>query len=216
MSMGFRRVRPTKPNLDKLVKKREFSKRGSHLLELKRQQILNNFRRYMKEYVQQRRKTREKIIKAYRMLNECYMHYGKRRIKLISAVNKIHYEPKIELKFVNYLGVNVPKIKLDLFEKEKLPSYSFQDTPLIFDDLVNQITDLMKDIVRLAELDYLIFHLIATYQKIQRRIKALDQIIIPNLDRQIKGIEEVLEDLEREEHIQMKEIKEKIRIKEEG
>ncbi|MHA1730076.1 MAG: V-type ATP synthase subunit D [Promethearchaeota archaeon] len=210
MSSGFKRIRPTKPNLDKLKNRKKFAEKGDHLLEMKRIQILDRFKENFNLCLKQRNITREKIKQAYAKLNKAYMHYGKRRIKILAELNRIHYEPSISINFVSNMGIDTPKVKLDLFEKEKLPSYSFQDTPIDFDDTVDFIKELLNDIIKVAELDYVIFHLAFNYQKIQRRIKALEDLLIPHLSSDIKGIEEILEDLEREELIRMRKIKDNL------
>ncbi|MCP4761682.1 MAG: V-type ATP synthase subunit D [archaeon] len=207
MSSGFRRIRPTKPNLDKLIKRRNFADRGAHLLDLKREQIQAQFSKSMDKFLIQRQIAREKIIKGYEMLNKSFMQYGKRRIKLLSELNQIHYEPSVEIGYKNYMGIDIPKISLNILEKEKLPSYSFQDTPLNFDDTIESIKDLLENLIKLAELDSLIFHFAYNYHIIQKRINSLESLVVPKLDDDIHSIKEILEDLEREEFIRMRGIK---------
>jgi V/A-type H+-transporting ATPase subunit D len=201
-------LRATKPDLDKLKKRKNFAQRGEHLLEMKRMHILEKFKDYMILFSQQRNKTRELVNQSYTRLNRSYMHYGKRRIKTLAALNKIHYEPSITINYINDMGIDIPRIMIDIKEKEKLPSYSFQDTPIDFDDTINLIKTTLEEVVKLAELDYIIFHFAFNYQKIQRRITALDELIVPKLNKDIKAIEEILEDMEREELIRMRKIKE--------
>lgn len=196
--------------MDKLKQKRIFADRGSHLLDLKRQQILMRFQAEMKNFLEQRTITRNKILEAYRLLDTSYMFYGKSRIRFQSEFNRIHYEPDVQITNLNYIGVDTVKIKLDILEKQKFPSYSFQDTPVEFDNLINKIKDSMEEIIKLAELDYLAFHFAFSYRKIKRRINALDNIIIPRLNSEIHDLEEVLEDIERDELIQLKQIKKNI------
>jgi len=210
ISSGFRRIRPTKPELDKLKKRRAFADKGKHLLDIKRQQIIFRLQNILEDFFKQRKVARDKLISSYSYLNKCYKQFGKRRIQLMSELNRIHYETNIEVKFYNQIGIDIPKINLEITEKEKLPSYSFQDTPIVFDLLIKSMENAITEIVKLAQLDYELFHLASSYQKIQRRINALDSIIIPELDENIKVIEEILEDLEREELIQIHEIKDKL------
>lgn len=210
MSLGFRKVRPTRPNLQRLEERKKFTDRGKRLLEIKRQQFLEHLKENMKFYFAQRKITREKVEKAYNKLLQSYMHYGKRRIQTLAEINKIHFEPIVDITFKQYLGINTPTIKLDLLEKEQLPSYSFQDTPISFDDTIDQVKDLLKEIMVLAEYDYIVYHFAFNYQKIQRRINALEDIIIPRLEYEIHYISEILDDLEREEFIRLRKIKNKI------
>ena len=62
----------------------------------------------------------------------------------------------------------------------------------------------------MAEFDYIVYHFAFNYQKIQRRINALRDVIIPQLENEIDYIDEILEDLEREEFIRLKKIKKKL------
>ena len=71
----------------------------------------------MKFYFAQRKVTREKAVKAYDKLLQSYMHYGKRRIQTLAEINKIHFEPVVDITFKQLLGINTPTIKLDLLEK---------------------------------------------------------------------------------------------------
>ncbi len=210
MSLGFKKVRPTRPNLQKLEERKEFSDRGKRLLEIKRQQFLEHLKENLKFYYAQRKKVRENVKKAYQKLLQSYMHYGKRRIQTLAQINRIHFEPIVDITFKQYLGINTPTIKLDLLEKEQLPSYSFQDTPISFDDTIDQVKELLKELIVLAEYDYIVYHFAFNYQKIQRRINALDDIIIPRIEGDIDYIQEILDDLEREEFIRLKKIKNKL------
>jgi len=208
MSLGFKKIKPTKPELDALKRKLKFAQRGKHLLELKKQQIFYRLQNTLNKYLEQFKKTRNKIILSYEYLNKCYMQYGKRRIRIISEFNRISYEPIIKINFINELGIDVPIIDLKLYEKEKFPSYSFQDTPIIFDTLTELMKNSLNEIVNLAKIEYELFHLASLYKRIQRRIKALESKIIPQLSDNIRSIEEILEDLEQEEIIQIRKIKE--------
>ena len=161
----------------------------------------------MKFYFAQRKVTREKVVKAYNKLLQSYMHYGKPKIQTLAEINKIHFEPVVDITFKQFLGINTPTIKLDLLEKEQLPSYSFQDTPISFDDTIDRVKDLFKELISFAEYDYIVYHFAFNYQKIQRRINALEDIMIPRLENEIHYIGKILDDLEREEFIDLKKLK---------
>ena len=62
-------------------------------------------------------------------------------------------------------------------------------------------------------MDSLLYHVAEENEKVQRRIDALDEIIIPRLESIIRSIEEILGDEEREEFIRMKKIKENLENK---
>ena len=70
-------------------------------------------------------------------------------------------------------------------------------------------------LIELGELDKQMYLIAANHKKINRRIDALEDIIIPKLDAEIKAIESILFDEEREEFIRLKKIKEILEIEEE-
>ncbi len=71
MSLGFRKVRPTRPNLQNLEDRKDFTDRGKRLLEIKRQQFLEYLKENMKFYFAQRKLSRDKVEKAYKSTAYC-------------------------------------------------------------------------------------------------------------------------------------------------
>ena len=205
--MSFQKVKPTVPELDLLKKKKKFSQKGERLLEIKREQILNSLKKTMADYFKIRAQFRDKIIKNYELLEKCYEIIGKTRISSIANINRAYYKPDAEITFFNQLGIDVPRVKISLNET-KLPTYSFTNTPMHLDILMKSLKETLQLITKLAEFDSVLYHFASSYQTIQRRINALDDIILPRLDKNISTIEEILEDNEREEFIRMKKIKE--------
>lgn len=199
-------VRPTRPELDNLKKRSKFYSKGEKLLEIKREQILGQLKGMVNKYFEQRRLIRARILQDFRLLERTYEVIGKQRISVISMLNKLHFNTSIDIKFITRVGVDVPTITLNLNEG-KLPAYSFSDTPMHLDFLSQQLKETLKQLLKLAEIDTLFYHLAESYKKIERRINALDDIILPKLSGAINTIEEILEDISQEEFIRMKKIK---------
>ena len=80
--------------------------------------------------------------------------------------------------------------------------------PMHMDFLSLKLKQTLQDILKLAEFDSLLYDLASDFKRIERRINALDDIILPKLDTAIFQIDEILEDMSQEEFIRMKKIKE--------
>ena len=212
--MSFKNLKNTKPELDSLKKKRTFSLRGENLLDLKRVQILKLLREYSKDYFDLRLKMREHLLEEIQLLKKVYETIDIRKINRIANFSKITLKPEIEITYIHSMGIDVPKIEL-IFPKKQFPTYSYSSTTLYIDILIKKLREVLKIIIKLAESDYLLYHVAEENKKVTRRIDALDEIIIPRLSASIQTITEILNDEEREEFIRMKNIKEFLDIENE-
>ncbi|UYP47857.1 V-type ATP synthase subunit D [Candidatus Lokiarchaeum ossiferum] len=205
--MSFQNVKPTKPELDRLKKKRQFSVRGENLLEIKREQLLNSLKTILDKNFSIRSEMRSEILKDMDLLEKTYETIGKRKVDRISRLNEVTLKTSVEINYIHEMGIDVPKLELH-FQDKPLPSYSYGDTTLHLDILLKRLKTTLGRLIEIAEVDSMMYRLAEDNKKIQRRIDALDDIIIPQLDGNIHTIEEILNDEEREEFIRMKKIKE--------
>ncbi|MHA1584056.1 MAG: V-type ATP synthase subunit D, partial [Promethearchaeota archaeon] len=210
---SFQQVKPTKPELDRLKKKRDFTVHGQNLLEIKREQLLNTLRSTVDDYFKRRHDTRDFYIKTTRLLETTYETIGRRKILRISNLTSATHVSTVDISYIHEMGMDRAKTRLNMVVKQ-LPVYSFSDTSLHVDILINNLKTLLKELVYLAEMDNLMYRIANDNKKIQRRIDALSEIIIPDLNTSIHVIEEILEDEEREEFIRLKKIKEFIENRE--
>ena len=212
--MSFKNLKNTKPELDSLKKKKIFSLRGENLLDLKRMQILKLLREYSKDYFDLRLKMREHLLEEIKLLKKVYETIGIRKINRIANFTKTTLKPEIEITYIHSMGIDVPKIEL-ILPKKQFPTYSYSSTTLYIDILIKGLKEVLKIIIKLAESDYLLYHVAEENKKVTRRIDALEEIIIPRLSASILTITEILNDEEREEFIRMKNIKEFLDIENE-
>jgi len=211
--LSFKNLKTTKPELDSLKQKKEFSLRGENLLDLKRVQILKLLREFSKDYFALRLEMRDHFLEDIKLLKSTYKTIGIRKINRIANLTKATSAPEIEITYIHEMGIDVPRIDL-ILPKKQFPVYSYSSTKLSLDILIKGLNEVLKIIMKLAESDYLLYHVAEENKKVTRRIDALDEIIIPRLTASIRTITEVLNDEEREEFIRMKNIKEFLDIEE--
>lgn len=205
--MSFQKVKATKPELQRLQQKKVFSMRGERLLEIKREQVAHLLRKTMKKFFRDREKMVDLFMKTGDILENTYETIGKRKFQQIANLNSVYSTPTVNITYVHEDGLDLPKIRIN-FPKRALPSYSFTDTSIHVDILTNRLKKLLTTLCSLAEENKKMILLGTSNLRIQHRIDALDDIIIPQLDRSILMIEDILGDEEREEFIRLKKIKE--------
>lgn len=184
-----------------------FAVKGENFLKFKLEQIIFEIKKKWDNYLKQR----ENFLKLYKdtmiKLNQTYKEMGKREFNSISKLSKIQYNPKIAVNYIKKIGTLVPIIDYELIREEKLPAYSFENTSHYLDDLIILLIKFFESIIIVAQSEDLMFKLSLNFKKINRRINGLKNVIIPELQIDIKKIKAVLEEIERENYVRLKNTK---------
>jgi len=159
-------------------------------------------------------KNRENFIDLYKetmiKLNQTYKEMGKRDFTLISKLSKLQYKPKIDVKYFKKIGTLIPVIEYELIKEELLPAYSFENSSHYLDDLIIILENFFEQLIEFSKLEDIMLKLSLSYKKINRRIKGLKNVIIPELQFDIKKIKDILEENERENYVRLKNTKDLI------
>lgn len=190
-----------------LQKRLTFAVKGENFLKFKLEQIIFEIKKNWNNYLEQR----EIFLKLYKetmiKLNQTYKEMGKREFNLISKLSKIQYNPKIAVNYIKKIGTLVPIIDYELIREELLPAYSFENTSHYLDDLIILLIKFFKSLIIVAQTEDILLKLSLTFKKINRRINGLKNVIIPELQIDIKKIKAVLEEIERENYVRLKNTK---------
>ncbi len=190
-----------------LQKRLTFAVKGENFLKFKLEQIIFEIKKNWDNYLEQR----EIFLKLYKetmiKLNQTYKEMGKREFNLISKLSKIQYNPKIAVNYIKKIGTLVPIIDYELIREELLPAYSFENTSHYLDDLIILLIKFFKSLIIVAQTEDILLKLSLTFKKINRRINGLKNVIIPELQIDIKKIKAVLEEIERENYVRLKNTK---------
>ena len=191
----------------RLQKRLTFAVKGENFLKFKLEQIIFEIKKNWDNYLKQR----EIFLKLYKdtmiKLNQTYKEMGKREFNLISKLSKIQYNPTIAVNYIKKIGSLVPIIDYELIREELLPAYSFENTSHYLDDLIILLIKFFQSLIDVAQSEDLLLKLSLTYKKINRRINGLKNVIIPELQIDIKKIKAVLEEIERENYVRLKNTK---------
>ena len=108
------------------------------------------------------------------------------------------------------MGVPVPVVDF-MAEPDLKPDYGFANTSAELDQAFKQFNRVLELLAHLARAEGTTFQIANDVSRTQRRVNALNHVLIPRYRRSAKWIELVLEEKEREEFVRTKRIKHMIR-----
>ena len=198
---------PTKNNLMRLKDNLRLSKQGRDLLEKKK--IILNMEKI--KYVKKAKEKKEELDVA---LQKAYQSYIRAVIEtgvdnLIDISNGMSFDDVLDIKYKTIMGVEIPSI---VFESKKaMLNYSLYDTTSSVDKTIIDFNKVKDLIIEYAELSNTIVRLEKSIEKVSKRSNALGDMIIPQTEKNISEIQDILEEREREEFTRLKVIKNKIK-----
>jgi V/A-type H+-transporting ATPase subunit D len=144
-----------------------------------------------------------KINSAYPALQHMLMATGGDRAARIA--NAVHYDFQITEKTVTMAGMTFSSI--DVKPPKPAPFYSFMGTGADVDRVVIEFFSLLDSLTDLASIRTIVWRLAMEVKKTQRRVNALDKMVIPQTKETKIYIESVLEERERENTFVLKALK---------
>ena len=198
--MSLTGVRYTKGFLLDLRRRLEFIKDAHELLEMKRDQLIIKLREGLEKLKELRRKVEGEAEEVYRELSLLHSTLGSADLETYSAYLRGSMDVKIVPRGV--IGVVTPMVR-----EVNIPDYTNLYPPQII-PLAEKVSALMKDLVKLAELEAYIENLAEDLRRTNIRVNALEKVVIPSYEETIKRIQDVLDDEMLEEIIRLKLIKE--------
>ena len=194
----------TRMELLRAKKKLRFLKRGKDLLELEAESLLARLKAYYAEVRVHQHSTFSDATLAFRALRKNEVLFGEHALRSLADVSKdmTHHAITIEQRSVG--GLTVPKIIQHKDEKRRLPFYGFSGSSVFLDVYSTSIKRAIDKLVTLAEMESTIIIMASEYKKLRQRINALEQRIIPQVERLAATIENTLEMTSMEEFTRLK------------
>ena len=198
---------PTKNNLMRLKDNLRLSKQGRDLLE-KKKIILNMEKiKYVKKAKEKKEELDIVLQKAYQSYIQAVIETGVDN--LIDISNGMSFDDVLDIKYKTIMGVEIPSIVYE--SKKAMLNYSLYDTTSSVDKTIIDFNKVKDLIIEYAELSNTIIRLEKSIEKVSKRSNALGDMIIPQTEKNISEIQDILEEREREEFTRLKVIKNKIK-----
>jgi V/A-type H+-transporting ATPase subunit D len=200
-------VAPTRSNLLQRRDQLKLAIRGADLLKRKRDALIGEFFQLVKSALEARRALTKASQEAYLSLFLANAWDGPEAVKSLSLAESGELEVAISVD--NLFGVKVPRVEAPTFPAGELP-FSPVEAGARTLDAAAQFRALTEAIVRVAATETRLRRIGEEIKKTSRRVNALEQLVIPNIGRQIKDIRSVLDQRALEEVTVLKRIKSKL------
>lgn len=200
-------VNPTRMELTRLKKKLVTASRGHKLLKDKRDELMRQFLDMARENMELRKKVEDGIKVAN--TNFVIAKAGMNEQTLSTALMAPKQEVRIALGDRNVMSVDIPvyDYKTKSANSNDIYSYGFAFTSGELDDAVKSLSDILPDMLRLAEVEKSCQMLAAEIEKTRRRVNALEHVIIPETREGIKYISMKLDENERSTQVRLMKVK---------
>ena len=192
--MPREQIAPTKSNLIKVKERLNTAIEGYDLLEQKREILVMELMQKVEQVKILEKDLDAHVATAYPCLKQMLIAVGHDKVQKLSK--NIHYkygltEKKVTIAGMSLLGLDIklPDVKLKYF-----PANSFAEC----DETVLEFFGLLRTLTELAAIRTIAWRLAWEVKKTQRRVNALDKMVIPTAKETKVYIESALEERERD------------------
>ena len=185
----------------------ELTTRGHKLLKDKRDELMRQFL----DLVRENKALREKVEAGIAAANKNFVlaRAGMADEVLNVAMMAPMQEVYLETSHRNVMSVDIPvfEYKTRTSDANNIYSYGYAFTSSDLDDAVKSLADILPDMLRLAECEKSCQLMAAEIEKTRRRVNALEHVMIPETQENIKYITMKLDESERSTQIRLMKVK---------
>ena len=196
---------PTKSNLIKTKERLATAEEGYDLLEQKREILVMELMQKVEQVKLLEREIDQQIERAYPALKRMLITVGRERADQLSR--NVQYRFGLHEKRASIAGINLPglEVKIPELELKYSPTNSFAEC----DETVIEFFKLLKVLTELAAVRTIAWRLAREVRKTQRRVNALEKLVIPTARETKMYIEAALEERDRDSFFTSKLLKKK-------
>lgn len=193
--------------LTRLKKKLQTAVRGHKLLKDKRDELMRQFLDLVRINMELRLKVEQGIKDANK--NFVIAKAGMSEQILHTALMAPKQEVYLECDKKNVMSVEIPvfEYKTRTANANDIYSYGFAFTSNDLDDAVKSLDDVLPDMLKLSETEKACQLMAAEIEKTRRRVNALEHVVIPQTQQNIKYIKMKLDENERSTQIRLMKVK---------
>ena len=205
--MAVLSVNPTRMELTNLKKKLVTARRGHSLLKDKRDELMRQFLSLVKENTTLRKKVENSLKSVNTHMTLAHSVMDEKEVDVAFMLPQQNVQIDVESK--NIMSVNVPVFKPQYksLNEGDVYSYGFAFTSCDLDKAVKDFTDILPDLIRLAEVEKQCQLLSAEIERTRRRVNALEHVMIPQYEETIRYITMKLDENERSSITRLMKIK---------
>ena len=167
---------------------------GQEILEQKRNILLNEIMKILDSVNDKREKLNELVEKSYSLLIKAFMENDRDTIE--KEAELISFKGDLKVIEKNFIGIAVPVIDFKI-QKDDFPISAITES-LFLDVAKQSFTKALELILELAQIEIKAWKLSQELKKTVVRVNALTNYYLPHYEDEIKQIQNLLEESERE------------------
>ncbi len=206
--MAAAEVKPTRAELIDVRRRIDITEGGHRILRLRRDGLILEFFKVLKDAVEVRKKIMQQYIDARHALSIAQAIDG--ALVVSSAANAVSEIPPVEVGERNIIGLRTARITSSFrIPDPQNRGYGIIGTSYHIDYAAELYALLLETAIRAAEIEATMRKLLDEIERARRRVSALEFVVLPELRGAESFIRMRLEELEREDKFRMKRIKQR-------
>ena len=201
---------PTRMVLNQLKGRLKTARRGHKLLKDKRDELMRQFMDVVKRNKVLRERVEEGLTEAFAAQQVASSIMSPEMLE--QALLYPRQSVELDMKFKNIMSVNVPVYSFQTKNNDpsEIYPYGFAQTSGELDDALEHLAKVFEDMLELAEVEKTMQLLAEEIEKTRRRVNALEYVMIPDLEANIKYITMKLEENENATKVRLLKVKEMV------
>ncbi len=203
-------ITPTRMVLNQLKGRLKTARRGHKLLKDKRDELMRQFMDVVRENKVLRERVEEGLTAAFSSLQVASAIMSPEMLE--QALLYPRQSVELDMKFKNIMSVNVPLYSFTTKNNDpsEIYPYGFAQTSGELDDALDKMARVFEDMLKLAQVEKTMQLLAEEIEKTRRRVNALEYVMIPELEQNIKYISMKLEENENSTKVRLLKVKEMV------
>ena len=203
-------VTPTRMVLNHLKGRLKTARRGHKLLKDKRDELMRQFLDVVKENKVLRERVEEGLTAAFSSLQVASSIMSPEMLE--QALLYPRQSVELDMKVKNVMSVKVPQYSFQTKNNDpsEIYPYGFAQTSGELDDALDRMAKVFEDMLKLAEVEKSMQLMAQEIEKTRRRVNALEYVMIPELEENIKYITMKLAENENATKVRLMKVKEMV------
>lgn len=197
------RVNPNRMELMKLKRRLVIARRGHKLLKDKLDEMMKYFLQLLSELGTLREELERKLEASYQNFSFIWATTPSGFLENLIAA----YPGKVEIaeKRKTVFNISMPEYTIQELEEPRLPALS--TNTVFLERATREFASLLPELIELASRERALFLLGEEIERTKRRVNALENTVIPQLEDQIKFISFKLDEMDRESRTRLLKVK---------
>jgi V/A-type H+-transporting ATPase subunit D len=208
--MASKTINPTRMELTRLKGRLRTAVRGHKLLKDKRDELMRQFMDMVRQNRQLRKKVEEGLAGANAALAVASAVMSPEMLQQALLYPKQGVELDMELKNIMSVYVPVYSFHTKTADTADIYPYGFAQTSGELDDALAALSSVFQDMLALAQAEKTTQLLAEEIEKTRRRVNALEYVMIPELQTNIRFISMKLEENDRSTKVRLMKVKEMV------